>query len=112
MATVTPPSATSTVRPVNESLIVPPEDTVWVKYSPHFEAPLSFVGSGALHTLVLGLVLGIGLVMYVSGAFTPRPLPIDTIRMGGGGGNKKGSGSGPGIGALPGEDVPSGKTTP
>lgn len=76
----------------------PPDDSIWVRYSPHHEFPLSSVASVALHVLVGGLlVLG---VIYAPklgclaskeapvdiGAIEIVPGPNDVARAGGGGG--------------------------
>src|SRR4051794_7955099 len=99
MAMTTPLSNNSDVRPVDEPLRVPPDETIWKRYSPHHEAPLSFVGSVALHALVLGLLVVYGVLMFMWFKSQPKPLPIDTIRMpGGGGGDPKGKGDAPGVG--------------
>lgn len=105
MATTTPSAKASAVRPASQPLRVPPADTVWTKYSAHNEAPLSAVGSLALHGIVLGLLLFYVLVLMAWFRGQPKELPIETIRMpAGGGGNPKGSGNAPGVG-NPGEEV-------
>jgi hypothetical protein len=105
MATSAPPSNNSETKSADNEFLIPPEETLWKRYSPHHEAPLSMLGSGALHFVVLLIVIVsvlIGIWWLKSQA---KPLPIETIRMpGGGGGSPKGSGNGPGIGAG-GEDV-------
>src|SRR5579872_2982640 len=100
----TAPSAN--IRPASQPLRVPPDENMWVKYSPHHEAPLSFVGSLAIHILVVVLLAIIGFLAYMYFSPPPLPLPIDTIRMpGGGGGNPNGEGNAPGIGTGPKEVV-------
>jgi hypothetical protein len=105
MATSAPPASNSDARPADNEFLIPPEDTIWKRYSPHHEAPMSFLGSGAFHVVVLGVV---GLLVFLAYVWWNPPrqnLPIDTIRMpGGGGGSPKGKGSGPGIGSG-GEDL-------
>src|SRR5579871_806035 len=106
MATATP-TQSSSPRPVGQPLRVPPDDTMWTKYSAHGEAPLSFVGSAATHILAFVLVGVIAFLAYMGWIFSkpPHDLPVDTVRMpGGGGGNPKGEGNGSGIGTG-GEDV-------
>jgi hypothetical protein len=104
MATTAPPANNSDARTGDNPFLIPPDETIWKRYSPHHEAPLSFVGSGAVHFLVL-LVVGVSVLIGIWWLKSqPKPLPIDTIRMGGGGGSPKGKGNGPGIGSG-GEDV-------
>jgi hypothetical protein len=80
-------------------LRIPPDETLWKRYSPHGEAPLSFVGSGATHILVAGLLALFGFLAFAFFSPPLHDLPVDTVHMpGGGGGNPKGEGSGPGIG--------------
>jgi hypothetical protein len=104
MATTAPPAPNSEARPDTDPFLIPPEETIWVRYSPHHEAPLSFLGSGALHLLVL-MVVGVsallGIWWFKSQA---NPLPVSAVRMGGGGGSPTGKGDGPGFGTG-GEDV-------
>src|SRR5438552_17688844 len=105
MATAAPPSSNSDARPADNDFLIPLEEPIFKRYSPHHEAPLSFVGSGAVHLLVL-LVVGVSVLIGIWWLKSQaKPLPIDTIRMpGGGGGSPKGSGNGPGLGSG-GEDV-------
>lgn len=115
MATTTPSADTSDIRPDSDPLRVPPDDTIWKRYSPHHEAPLSFVGSAALHFVLLGLMVLYAIVLVAWFRSEPVALPIDTIHMGGGGGNPKGKGDAPGIGQAGPEDVvgdPKGDPTP
>ena len=98
MATA-PPTPASNTRPASQPLRIPPDETMWKKYSPHGEAPLSFVGSTATHLLVLVLMV----VLWALGMWYFNPplpdIPVDTVHMpGGGGGNPKGEGEGPGFG--------------
>jgi hypothetical protein len=100
MATTPPSADPSDIRAASEPLRVPPDDTIWKRYSPHHEAPLSFVGSAALHLVVLGLLILYVVVLVAWFKSQPVNLPIETVHMGGGGGNPKGKGDGPGIGEL------------
>ena len=85
---------------------VPPEESTWQRYSPHGEAPLSFAGSIALHTLGLGGALL--LIIYIASILSnsTQSLPVEPVRLAiaGGGGSKGGVGDGPGVG-KPSEDV-------
>ena len=103
MATASLPPSTN-ARPASQPLRVPPDETIWKKYSPHGEAPLSFVGSAATHILVVVLLAIFGWLAYLF--FNPplHELPVDTIHMpGGGGGRLNGNAGGNGIG-VPRED--------
>jgi hypothetical protein len=114
MATTTPSADPSDIRAASEPLRVPPDDTIWKRYSPHHEAPLSFVGSAALHFLVLGLLILYAIVLVAWFRSQPVDLPITAVHMGGVGGNPKGKGDAPGIGQAR-EDVigdPKGDPTP
>jgi hypothetical protein len=94
-------SATATADPAKKP--GPPEEQFWVRYSPHYEMPLSWVGSGTVHALALGVLLLTGLA--ISFLKDNNPLPIDSVRVGGGGGdtnghgNKRGTGDGEAINA-------------
>ena len=41
--------------------IAPPEESIWQRYSPHGEGPLSLAGSIALHTVGVGLLVMIAM---------------------------------------------------
>ncbi len=90
-------------------LLVPPEETLWKRYSPHHEFPLSGATSGALHLLVLGLLLLLGWLWWnnrperTSEVPAMEPVVLDHgeensaghVKGGSGGGNNgKGSDSG------------------
>src|SRR5260370_26223702 len=90
MATTAPPANSADARTADNPFCIPPEETIWKRYSPHHEAPLSFVGSAATHLLVLGLI-GAGVALaYWAFKSQAQPLPIDMVRMGGGGGSPTG----------------------
>jgi hypothetical protein len=81
--------------------VTPPDEQFWVRYSPHYEMPLSWVGSGAVHLLILGLLvlMGIALPFLLK---DNSSVPIDVVAMsapGGSGGNPNGVGGNPGAGA-------------
>ena len=112
MATTAPPVEKTKPRPVDQPLRIPPDEAMWVKYSPHGEAPLSFVGSLAVHFLVVMLLLLFGWLAYWLFKPPTHDLPVDMVRMpGGGGGSRTGEGGGPGSPATPAED-PSGSDNP
>ena len=79
-----------------------PEERFWKKYSPHFEFPLSSVGSVALHVLVIGLFV-IYLAKLLNNGPDRIPLPMRTVVM-----NPNDDGTGeaaPGSGGAPREAV-------
>jgi hypothetical protein len=99
--------------------LAPPDEQFWIRYSPHGEAPLAGVGSGALHVLVFGLLLLWGL--WLAALFFPRkdaPVPVEPVQFveAGGGGTPGGVGDNPGgpkkEGVDPGEPNGGHKTNP
>jgi hypothetical protein len=98
MATAPPTNPTST-RPVSQPFRLPPDEALWTRYSPHGEAPLSFVGSMAMHILAVVLLVLVAVVAYTFFNPPAKSLPVDVVRMpGGGGGNPHGQGDAPGNG--------------
>ncbi|MFO0927028.1 MAG: hypothetical protein U0736_08295 [Gemmataceae bacterium] len=91
--------------------MLPPEERFWQRYSPHGEAPLSVVGSFALHALAVGGMILAGL--YLASLFNApvRSLPVEVATLAG----AKGDGGPGGDGGRPGaEDVgpPDASVTP
>ena len=86
-------------RPANQPL-VPPDESMWKRYSPHGELPLSGAGSLTLHLLVFGLMLLSAWLAYSVFGRTNRSLPVEAVRLdlGGGGGDTRASGTGEGRG--------------
>src|SRR5262249_18061336 len=100
MAATAPEKDTKAAKAGEPTLLVPPDEQFWQRYSPHGEAPLSFAGSVALHALAVGgLVL---FALYLASLFSgsTRSLPAEPVRLqlGGGGGKKTGAGVGKGVG--------------
>jgi hypothetical protein len=78
----------------------PPEEQFWVRYSPHGEMPLSFLGSFALHALAIG---GLVLVTVYLAAFLFKParsIPVEPVRFDDSGGTPGDKPSGPGTGVA------------
>ncbi len=97
----------STVRPDAAKLPVPPDERFWERYSPHHEAPLSGVGSFALHFLIAGFLLLAGYLGWLGlGGHSARP-SFDVVRLddSGGGGDPRGKDENPGNGAIGREEV-------
>ncbi len=81
--------------------LVPPEETIWKKYSSHYEFPISSVSSLFMHVAVLGMLFLIW-AMFLKWFPEEGSLPIEQVVVpGGGGGNPDGIGIGPGNGSLP-----------
>jgi hypothetical protein len=74
----------------------PPEETVWKRYSAHNEAPLSTVGSLALHALFIGLLLLLGVVASMFGLNNRKQQPVELVQV------VKGQGGIPGTPGTPG----------
>jgi hypothetical protein len=85
----------------------PTEESMWLRYSPHHEFPLSSVTSVGLHVLILILLIVGGWVAYKLG-FGEENKPPDVSAVvldGGGGGNKHGAEGGVEGGTSAREDV-------
>src|SRR5262245_37509836 len=85
--------------------LVPPEEKFWQKYSPHYELPISGMGSLMIHVFGGVLLLVIGLLLLP--LLRPNdPVPVEIVEFeAGGGGNPNGIGDGRGDGVLR-EDLP------
>jgi hypothetical protein len=81
--------------------LAPPDEKFWVRYSPHYECPLSWIGSGAIHLLAVGLLIMIGIALaYLMPDLSS--VPMDSVSLdvgGGGGGNPRGVGDKSGAGS-------------
>lgn len=88
--------------PPPETKQQPPEESLWVRYSPHQELPLSGAGSFALHALGIGLMILVGFLASLFGfGKSNREIPIEPVRLkieAGGGGQIDGQGTGRGRG--------------
>ncbi|MCI0461133.1 MAG: hypothetical protein L0Z62_29645 [Gemmataceae bacterium] len=71
--------------PTQQTALIPPEDSVWVRYSPHHECPLSFLGSVLLHGLFLGggFLLFLGLLSWGSDPAN-KPVEVKVVEIMGG----------------------------
>lgn len=97
------PESKDSKAPQKKRPLVPPDQKFWIKYSPHYELPLSGAGSFTLHALAF-VLLGIILAGILSFGGNRNPLPVEPIEItdvGGGGGNPDGVGPGHGDGATP-----------
>lgn len=75
----------------NSAPILPPDEEFWEKYSPHYEFPLSSVGSIALH--VAGLMIFLGALYMLSKMTIPDtgPVPMREMSVMGDGDNANGT---------------------
>jgi hypothetical protein len=79
----------------------PPDEKFWFRYSRHHEMPLSWVGSGAVHLLGLGLLVLAG-IAFPFLLKDNASLPMDVVALNpgpGGSGGENGIGNNPGAGA-------------
>jgi hypothetical protein len=93
--------------------LVPPDEQFWERYSPHHEAPLSGIGSFALHLLIGGFLIVAGYLGWLSLGSHRSSLPTDAVRLdlsGGGGGAKHGGGEAPAASAS-GQEVANAEQT-
>lgn len=81
---------------------VPPDEQFWERYSPHHEAPLSGIGSLAIHFVIAGFLALAGFLGWLSLGRHGNALPTDVVSIdnGGGGGDRHGEGDNPGDGSL------------
>jgi hypothetical protein len=82
--------------------LIPPEEALWQKYSPHFELPLASATSLFLHGLVIGLLAMGGLAFF----FTPnleatKPPRMDVVMLEGNGTGFEGEGGEAGLPGSP-----------
>jgi hypothetical protein len=64
----------------------PPVEHFWVRYSPHYEGPLSGVGSFVIHALVLGLIAMVAMIPIFNRDHSH--VPIDSVSLDPGPGGK------------------------
>jgi hypothetical protein len=94
MSTAAPVSPAKKPVDKKDPKLTPPDEQFWIRYSPHYEMPLSWVGSGAIHILIFGLVVLMGIALPFLFRDN-RPVEMDSVRLdasGGGGGNLRGAG--------------------
>lgn len=96
MSTATPP------RPA--SPLAPPEDVFWEKYSPHYEFPLSSVGSVAMHIGALALFLAALYMLSRLSVQDTTPVPMRAMMVSDDG--PEGDGAAGSGGGTPMENVP------
>jgi hypothetical protein len=107
-----PPSVAATAAPSNnrqpKTLLVPPDEQFWQRYSPHHEAPLSGIGSFAAHFVIGGFLILAGYLGWLGLGSHRAAVANDAVRLelqGGGGGDRRGKGDGPGDGSIGHEEV-------
>src|SRR5262245_56721976 len=91
-------------RPAGPSRWAPPAEKFWRRHSAHGEAPISLVGSFALHALAVGALILIA--VYLASLFSrpTRSLPVEPVQLAGGSG--PGREPGKGKGGPPGVEAP------
>jgi hypothetical protein len=86
-------SPSNSGSPASRKLRIPPEDTVWKHYSPHYELPLSMTTSAAVHAILFVLIItGVFAFLAVVWATNKQPPPFTGMIDAGGGGNPDGDG--------------------
>jgi hypothetical protein len=88
--------STSAPKPLPGPL-APPDERFWERYSPHYEFPLSSIGSVAMHVGFLVLFLG---ALYLLSRMTisdTTPVPMRAISVMGDGDGEDGKGTGGGM---------------
>src|SRR5262249_13729467 len=77
--------------PVNASRpLLPPDDSIWQKYSPHFEAPLASATSLFLHGLCIGGLAIFGVTWWVATQEAAKPPKMDVVMVEGDGSGLEG----------------------
>jgi hypothetical protein len=82
-------SATGKINAPKAKPLIPPEEQFWQRYSPHHEAPLSGIGSFALHFLIAGFLLVAGYLGWLSLGNRPKAVETDTVSIDHGGGGRR-----------------------
>jgi hypothetical protein len=83
------------------ALRTPPEQQFWQRYSPHHEAPLSGIGTFAVHILLAGFLLMAGYLGWLSLGRSKIEPKIDVVRLDRGGNGRPDLGNGPSDGGQP-----------
>jgi hypothetical protein len=81
--------------------LCPPEESMWQKYSPHFELPLAGFTSFFLHGLLLGVMIMIGIgLLFATDVEATKPPSMDVVMLAAGSGFEGGGGE-PGLPGAP-----------
>jgi hypothetical protein len=90
------------MAPTKDHPLIPPEATLWQKYSSHFELPLASATSIFLHGLVIGILAIGGLAFFFApNAEATRPPRMDVVMVEGGGSGFEGLSGEQGLPGLP-----------
>lgn len=82
--------------------LIPPEETLWQKYSSHFELPLASATSIFLHGFVIGILAIGGLAFFfAANAEAMKPPKMDVVMVEGEGTGFEGLGGEPGLPGAP-----------
>jgi hypothetical protein len=78
---------TSTLKAVKAAKpLLPPDESMWQKYSPHYEAPLAGATSLFMHGTVIGIIAIAGMaVFWAAREEAARPPRMDVVMIEGGG---------------------------
>ncbi len=88
-----PTMATAAKPPADNPFIFPPEETIWRKYSAHYEFPLSIMASLCLHFFVFMMVVLLGALLF--GLGSTEPPEVEAVEFAGGGGSGDGAQAAP-----------------
>jgi hypothetical protein len=91
-------ASNATVPGPTQNNLIPPEESFWVRYSPHHEFPLANVTSFVAHVLAFGLIL---LLVVAIGPGRNHQVPVEAVRLGLGGGGGTRAGTGEGLAGVP-----------
>lgn len=82
--------------------LIPPDETMWQKYSSRFELPLASATSIFLHGLVIGILAIGGLAFFfAASAEATKPAKMDVVMIEGDGSGFEGLGGNPGLPGSP-----------
>jgi hypothetical protein len=98
--------AVKTAPPKNKQLI-PPEESMWQRYSPHNEAPLAGATSLFLHGAIVGIMVVGGMAFFwAAREEAARPPKMDVVMLEGDGTGLEGGGAAPGLPGDPDAGAP------
>jgi hypothetical protein len=82
--------------------LIPPDESMWQKYSPHFEMPLASATSLFLHGMIIGMMAISGMaIFWAAREEAARPPRMDVVMIEGGGSGLEGLGGEAGLPGSP-----------